>query len=42
MPKPPEPKFIEGPSSPMAFFMRRFSHQPKSTKIAIGRMELTR
>ena len=35
-PKPP-PKFIDGPSSPMAFFMRRLSHQPMPRKTRMGR-----
>ena len=35
MPKP-EPKLMEGPSSPMAFFMRRLSHQPMPTKMMMG------
>ena len=37
MPKPPPPKFMEGPSSPMAFFMRRLNHQPMRRKITMGR-----
>ena len=41
-PKPPPPKFIDGPSSPMAFFMRRLSHQPIRKKMAMGRMRVSR
>ena len=37
MPKPPPPKFMEGPSSPIAFFMRRLSHQPMPRNSRIGR-----
>ena len=35
-PNPPPEKSIEGLSSPMAFFMRRLSHQPSRKKMSMG------
>ena len=35
-PNPPPEKSIEGLSSPMAFFIRRLSHQPSRKKMSMG------